>query len=37
MRPAVVLRVDAIPRDDGVGKVRRRQLDTCTVLERVAL
>ncbi|HEV7722211.1 MAG TPA: AMP-binding protein, partial [Iamia sp.] len=37
MRPAVVLRVDAIPRDDGVGKVRRRQLDTCTVLERIAL
>jgi crotonobetaine/carnitine-CoA ligase len=37
MRPAVVLRVEAIPRDDGVGKVRRRQIDTCTVLERVAL
>jgi len=37
MRPAVVLRVDAIPRDDGVGKVRRRQLDTCTVLERITL
>ncbi len=37
MRPAIVLRVDAIPRDDGVGKVRRRQLDGCTVLERVAL
>lgn len=37
MRPAVVLRVDAIPRDDGVGKIRRRQLDTCTVVERVAL
>lgn len=37
MRPAVVVRVEAIPRDDGVGKVRRRQLDGCPVVERVAL
>jgi len=37
MRPAVVVRVESIPRDDGVGKIRRRQLDTCPVLERVAL
>jgi acyl-CoA synthetase (AMP-forming)/AMP-acid ligase II len=37
MRPSAVLRVDAIPRDTGVGKVRRRQLAACTVLDEAAL
>jgi carnitine-CoA ligase len=37
MRPTVVLRVDAIPRDSGVGKIRRRQLGDVVVLEEVDL
>lgn len=35
MRPAVVVRVDEIPRDAGVGKIRRRQLDEAHVLETI--
>jgi acyl-CoA synthetase (AMP-forming)/AMP-acid ligase II len=37
MRPTVVVRVDAIPRDAGVGKIRRRQLHEATVLEVLEL
>lgn len=37
MRPTVLVRVPTIPRDDGVGKIRRRQLGEVPVLERVGL
>jgi carnitine-CoA ligase len=37
MRPVVLLRVKQIPRDDGVGKIRRRQLGDTDVLETLAL
>ena len=37
MRPAVAARVAEIPRDSGVGKVRRRLLGHATVLEAVDL
>jgi crotonobetaine/carnitine-CoA ligase len=37
MRPAVLVRVPVIPRDDGVGKIRRRELGAVPVLERVGL
>ncbi|MGV3758467.1 MAG: class I adenylate-forming enzyme family protein [Actinomycetota bacterium] len=37
MRPAVLVRVPTIPRDDGVGKIRRRQLGDVPALERVGL
>ena len=37
MRPAAAARVAEIPRDSGVGKVRRRLLDEATVLEWVDL
>ncbi|MXZ98951.1 MAG: acyl--CoA ligase [Acidimicrobiaceae bacterium] len=37
MRPAAAARLAEIPRDSGVGKVRRRQLDDATVLEWVDL
>ena len=37
MRPAAAARVTEIPRDSGVGKVRRRLLDDATVLEWVDL
>ena len=37
MRPAVVARLAEIPRDSGVGKVRRRLLEDATVLEQVEL
>ena len=37
MRPAVAARLAEIPRDSGVGKVRRRLLDDATVLEWVDL
>lgn len=37
MRPTRVLRVDEIPRDDGVGKVRRRLLSELDVVESVEL
>ena len=37
MRPSVILRVAAIPRDSGVGKIRRRQLGEVRVLEEVTL
>ena len=37
MRPAAAARVAEIPRDSGVGKVRRRLLDDATVLEWVDL
>jgi acyl-coenzyme A synthetase/AMP-(fatty) acid ligase len=37
MRPAVLLRVKEIPRDDGVGKVRRRSLDAVEPIETWAL
>jgi len=33
MRPACVLRMAEIPRDSGVGKVRRRQLADTAPLE----
>ena len=33
MRPAAAARLAEIPRDSGVGKVRRRLLDEATVLE----
>ena len=37
MRPAAAARLAAIPRDSGVGKVRRRLLDAAAVLEWVDL
>jgi len=37
MRPVCVARVASIPRDTGVGKLRRRQLDVSEALEVVAL
>jgi crotonobetaine/carnitine-CoA ligase len=37
MRPAVLVRVKAIPRDDGVGKIRRRQLGDVERLETIGL
>jgi carnitine-CoA ligase len=37
MRPRLAIRVTEIPRDDGVGKVRRRQLAELPELERVEL
>ncbi|MFP4512821.1 MAG: class I adenylate-forming enzyme family protein [Acidimicrobiales bacterium] len=37
MRPTVLLRVAEIPRDDGVGKIRRRQLGDVEVLEELTL
>lgn len=37
MRPTVLFRVPAIPRDDGVGKIRRRQLGEVAILEQVVL
>ena len=37
MRPSMVARVDGIPRDSGVGKVRRRLLGGVAVLERADL
>ena len=37
MRPSCVVRVAEIPRDSGVGKVRRRQLSSVATLEVVEL
>jgi acyl-CoA synthetase (AMP-forming)/AMP-acid ligase II len=37
MRPSCIVRVAEIPRDSGVGKVRRRQLSTVATLEVVEL
>jgi carnitine-CoA ligase len=37
MRPSVLFRVKEIPRDAGVGKIRRRQLADADVVETVAL
>jgi carnitine-CoA ligase len=37
MRPSVLFHLAEIPRDDGVGKVRRRQLGDVTPLETLAL
>ncbi|QKW10193.1 AMP-binding protein [Streptomyces sp. NA04227] len=37
MRPAYLIRVEQLPRDEGVGKVRRRQLPDLAELERIAL
>ena len=37
MRPSVVVRLKALPRDEGVGKVRRRELADAVALETVEL
>jgi hypothetical protein len=37
MRPRAVVRVAALPRDTGVGKLRRRELADSPVLDHVAL
>ncbi len=37
MRPAAVARVSALPRDTGVGKIRRRELDLGAAVELVEL
>jgi acyl-CoA synthetase (AMP-forming)/AMP-acid ligase II len=37
MRPAVVHRLDSLPRDDSVGKVRRRELTDQAVVETIDL
>jgi crotonobetaine/carnitine-CoA ligase len=37
MRPSVLIRVKEIPRDAGVGKIRRRQLGDADVVETLAL
>jgi hypothetical protein len=37
MRPSAVARVDHIPRDTGVGKVRRRLLDQSIAREVIEL
>jgi len=37
MRPAAVVRVDALPRNEGVGKINRRLLETLEPLEVVEL
>lgn len=37
MRPTVMLIVDQIPRDAGVGKIRRRQLSDCKIISEVQL
>lgn len=37
MRPSVVVRLKALPRDEGVGKVRRRELADVTAIETVEL
>ena len=37
MRPTVMLIVDQIPRDAGVGKIRRRQLSDCKIINEVQL
>jgi acyl-CoA synthetase (AMP-forming)/AMP-acid ligase II len=37
MRPSVIRRVPRVPRDEGVGKVRRRELDSVPVLEEARI
>jgi crotonobetaine/carnitine-CoA ligase len=37
MQPIVMLVIDQIPRDAGVGKIRRRQLSDCNVISEVQL
>ncbi|WP_373069068.1 AMP-binding protein [Gemmatimonas sp.] len=37
MRPRIIVHVESIPRDDGVGKIRRRQLVDAVEIARVAL
>ncbi len=37
MRPVAVIRVDALPRNEGVGKINRRRLETIEPLEVVEL
>lgn len=37
MRPSVIVHVESIPRDDGVGKIRRRQLGDAVEIERLVL